>query len=279
MVALFLCLQQPHYTLFAPRPCLTFLSGRVAFREARDVVFSVHHTAKTAFIGNIPAIGRCMRWSNFQRRTFGNRRPHAAVHSLAPRTSCFPCPLSGDDLMSKRHLTILRVQKFSAALPAMGLNKLSRWQCVKGASQAPASACRRLQIAVPAYYGRQASVLLGAKRGYQEEGDSDFPRSEYDAPILLPDGMTLDDLDQTSAEQAPDWIFAGPGLQGVSYDEAMEMAQDAERYFSQMLGEQSEATLRDIKAAARSPVSPPSAGIVKKEPPKKRDKEEVKRLL
>jgi hypothetical protein len=57
---------------------------------------------------------------------------------------------------------------------------------------------------------------------------------EYPGMILLLGGLTPEQVVDGQVE--PEWMFAGPGLEGLSYEEAVAMAEDAERLFSEMLG-------------------------------------------
>lgn len=50
---------------------------------------------------------------------------------------------------------------------------------------------------------------------------------EAGAGSVLPSGVTPDDIVEGRVE--PEWLFAGPGMVGMDYDEAMEMAMEAQK--------------------------------------------------
>jgi hypothetical protein len=52
--------------------------------------------------------------------------------------------------------------------------------------------------------------------------------------MVLPDGVEPEDLIDGTAE--PEWIFVGPGVEGLSYEEAMALAMDAERQLGVTIG-------------------------------------------
>ena len=83
---------------------------------------------------------------------------------------------------------------------------------------------------------RAARDDAGAGDGEVTDGtDEGILEGSNPGNILLPDGVTMDAV--ADGEEEPVWIFAGPGFEGMTYDEAMVMAEDAERLFSQMLGD------------------------------------------
>ncbi len=52
---------------------------------------------------------------------------------------------------------------------------------------------------------------------------------------MLPDGVEPEDIIDGRVE--PEWIFAGPGVEGLSYEEAMALALDAERRLGMIIGD------------------------------------------